>query len=133
MPRKTVTVLSRASLAADSDTVALLGTSSVELQRGGEISIQCVVDNGAGAAPTDTPIGVWELYSSGTGTEYSPVELPQLTAALATIAPSGNVKISRWVTLRGVPGKFAKMRYKATSGGASSSRCFLGITTDDDD
>lgn len=135
MPRTTVTMLNRASLATDSDTEALANTPWIEVFEGGELSISCVIDNGAGAAPTDTPIGVWELYCAPTSaTEgFVPVVVEQLTAALGRIAPNGNVRIRGWVILRGVPGKFAKVRYKALSGGASSTRCTLTVTRDDDD
>lgn len=133
MPRKTVSMLVKRDLASDSDTADLIATPAAELQRGGECSLQCIIDNGAGGVPTDTPIGVWECYASGTGDVYSPVSTPLLTTALATIAANGNVKVSAWVILRGVPGKFVKFRYKKASGGAGSSRTSLFVTVDDDD
>lgn len=135
MPRTTVTMLNKASLAEDSDTEALLNTPASEVHERGELSVQCIIDNGAGGAPTDTPVGVWELYCSATSkdADYSPVVIEQLTTALARIAPNGNIRISAWVSLRGVPGKFAKFRYKKGSGGATSTRCTLNVTRDDDD
>jgi hypothetical protein len=133
MPRKTVSMLVKRDLASDSDTTDLIATPAAELQRGGECSVQCIIDNGAGGAPTDTPIGTWECYASATGEAYSPVTTPLLTTALATIAPNGNVKISAWIILRGVPGKFVKFRYKKGTGGAGSSRVSLSVTVDDDD
>jgi hypothetical protein len=99
---------------------------AVALAEDGRLDIQVVIDNGAGAAPTDTPVGTWKLFSSADGSTYSHVLDADET--LAKIAPSGNVLVSRWVMLEDVPGTSCKLVYTRTSGGAAS-RARVTLTT----
>ena len=120
------TTYSSVLLAADG-TVADI--ASFPIRQGGEVSIYCAIDNGAGIAPTDTPVGVWELWVSANGTDFYQITSAAIVAELALIAPNGNNLVSAWAVFANVPGYLAKIRYNATSGGATSARATLHIAS----
>jgi hypothetical protein len=104
----------------------LTGLASVSVKYSGYVSIQCTIDNGAGGAPSDTPLGSWELYTSADGTNYTKVS--EADVELAKIAPNGNNKVDAVACFNGVPGSDFKVRYNRTSGGAGDSRVRMQIT-----
>ena len=113
------------SLAADG-VVASLGF--VRLRYEGNIDIQCVIDNGSGGAPSDSPVGVWELWCSGDGTTFSPYTTSAIVTELAKIAPNGNNVVSAYAVIPGVPGLYVKLRYNQTSGGGTNAKATVNIT-----
>jgi len=115
-----------ATLAAD-ETVANL--PAVALQIGGHLDIHVSIDNGAGIAPTDTPVGVWELWCSSNGVDFYLYNPAAVISELALIAPNGNNLVDAWAVFANVPGTAVKVRYNASSGGATSARAILQITT----
>lgn len=115
------------TLADDSDLTAAL---DILVGEAGYVALQCLIDNGAGAPPTDAPIGVWELHcSAGPGIRFTPVTGSIVTAELAKIAPAGSTLVDAWAILIGVPGSRCKLRYKRTSGGAGNSRATLDVSS----
>jgi hypothetical protein len=113
------------SLAADT---TLAATRSVVMQDG-HLSIHVSIDNGAGIAPTDTPVGVWELYTSGDGINFYRLTNAAIVAELALIAPNGNNLVNAWAVFSNVPGTAAKLLYNQTSGGGTSAVATIDITT----
>lgn len=116
------------ALGADSDLDAV---AAIEVDREDRyLAVQVIIDNGAGGAPTDLPIGVLELHCTGNGKDYSPVTGTLITAELAKVASNGNVLVSGWAILEGVPGT-AKLKYKRSSGGTigSGARLRAFVTT----
>jgi uncharacterized protein YmfQ (DUF2313 family) len=111
-------------LAADGVLGSLAG---ITISYGGFMSIQCTIDNGAGGNPSDAPNGVWELYSSADGQNYTKVSAAD--TELAKIAAVGSTKVDAIAILNGVPGTNVKVRYKRTSGGGGDSRVRMQIAT----
>lgn len=106
-----------ASLGADET----LGVAGVELHRGGELSIQCLIDNGTdGVNPSDSPVGAWQLWSTMDGTNYTRLTSTAIDAELAKIAPNTNTAVNAVATFAGVAGTSCKVIYKRTSGGAAT-------------
>lgn len=94
----------------------------------GRLDIQVVIDNGADAAPTDSPAGSWQLWctSDPEGKLWS-----RVTSAddeLKKIAPNANALVSAYAVLEDVPGTSFKLLYARTSGGAAS-RARVRVTT----
>jgi hypothetical protein len=104
----------------------------VSLRFGGFLAIQGIIHNVSGLAnaPTDTPVGVFELWASADDTNYSLV--PDAAVKLANIAPNGNNVVSSWAVFENAPGTRIKVRWNNTSGGAGDSRCTMNIVTDGD-
>lgn len=118
--------LTTITLAADS---SLDATPEITVGPQGFVAFQVLVDNGAGAAPSDTPIGTWLLHASA-GTRFTPIaNIPDLTTMLARVAPAGNTLIDAWVILLDVPGSRAKLQYKFGSGGAGNSRATVDVSS----
>jgi hypothetical protein len=114
-------------LAADSDLTLAL---DVAVGEAGYVALQVLIDNGAGAAPSDAPIGVWELHcSAGPGVRFTPVTGTVVTAELAKIAATGSALVDAWAILIGVPGSRCKFKYKRTSGGAGNSRATIDVSS----
>jgi hypothetical protein len=90
---------------------------SVTLGPESRLDILVTIDNGAGIAPTDSPIGTFKLFA-GDGSDYAHVIDADET--LAKVAPAGNTFISRWISFDDVPGSSIKLVYTRTSGGAAS-------------
>lgn len=97
----------------------------VSLYPNGELSAHVVIDNGAGGAPSDSPVGTWELWTSGDGVNYEQQVDPAITSELAKIAAVGNAKVTKSANFVGVPGVAAKLVYVRGSGGASSARATI--------
>jgi hypothetical protein len=141
MARKPTIVWTKLPLGQSSD---LLDTPGVVIGPGGHLDIEIDIDNGAGAAFADAPVGTWQLWT-GTGTDgtletstrYKQFTTTALTAALALLSPTGNnAVISSSLSLRGVPGRFAKLRYARSTGGSATvtgtaSRARVTLTVDD--
>jgi hypothetical protein len=129
MSRVNKELYTRIALAADSD-ISL--AKEIVIGETGHVAFQVLIDNGAGAAPSDTPAGVWELWcnalgSAGRFTQY--VDPIILAPALARIAPNGNQLVDQWAVISGVPGAHCKLRYNNTSGGAGNSRATVYYST----
>lgn len=115
------------NLGADVTEAAI--TELVELKYQGFLSAQCIIDNGAGAAPSDTPIGVWRLYGSVDGETFTEIVSSDITTELALIAPNGNNVVGAWAVFTNVPGRYVKLAYDRTSGGGGNSSCTVHLTT----
>lgn len=124
--RKPYKYRDRMVLSAD-DVVANLTGLPIRYQ--GYVSIQVFIDNGAGIAPTDSPVGVWELYVSTDGIKYTRLTNSLVDTELAKIAATGNNLIDTFAMFTGVPGTWLKLRYNQTSGGATSARADVYIAT----
>lgn len=107
--------------------------AAVELKYGGYLSIQCRIDNGAGGAPTDTVVGIWELWVSSDGETFTQWDPAAVTTELGRIAGTGNNLIEEVASFPigtlAVPGQYVKVRWNLTSGGAGNSRATMHLTT----
>lgn len=125
------TVKSKAAhviLLAETSDVA--NSPSVTLKKGGELQIHVKIDNGAGAAPVDNPQGYFRLWAShDADQEFDPVEGADVTEEMVLISPAGNALHGAWAKFEGVPGKYARVSYVATGGGATSARARLWYVT----
>ncbi len=121
------TVYTDVSLAADG-TIADFRAAPV---RDGRVSIHVVVhvSGNTASAPTDTPVGVWELWVSVDGTTYYQLTSAAIVSALAPLAATGNNLISEWVVFENTPGKYLKVRYNQTSGGLTTGRALVHIAS----
>jgi hypothetical protein len=126
MSRTNKKVFDLLSLAASS-TVA--STPEISIGPEGYVALQVFIDNGAGAAPSDTPVGVFELHCSGDGTRYTPRTNAAIVAELALVAPNGNNVVDAWAVIPGVPGTTVKLRYVRTSGGGTDARATVHAST----
>lgn len=102
-------------------------SATIEIKYQGHLSIQCIIDDGAGGAPSDTPAGAWELWCSVDGTTYTKVD--DADAELANIAPNGNNVVSEWAAITDVPGRYAQVRYVRSSGGGGDTSATLHLAT----
>ena len=100
--------------------------AGVVLDFGGELNVQCLIDNGAGLAPTDTPVGVWQLWTDYGGGVFTRQTSTAIDAELAKIAPNGNNLVNAAATFPPVPGTNAVLVYVRTSGGATA-RAILNV------
>jgi len=120
--------IARTAQLSATETVANLPAAA--LQTGGHVDVHVSIDNGTvGVAPTDTPVGVWELWCSSNGTDFYQYAPAELVDQLALIAPNGNNLVDAWAVFSNLPGTAVKVRYNATSGGELGSRAVLHITT----
>lgn len=101
------------SLAADEVVADLAPIAMSQTSRMGDVSIYCQVASG-------TPAGVWELYSSGDGVNFTRLDSSAITAELALIAPAGGTVDSVAILLN-VPGTHIKVRYNKTSSTGSAA------------
>lgn len=101
---------------------------SIEIRYSGFLSIQCYIDNGSGAAPTDSPVGVWELYVSSDGTLFTRWVTSAVTNELALIAPNGNNVVDALAVFQNVPGRYVKLRYNRTSGGGTDAKATVHLS-----
>ena len=108
------TIYTDVSLAVDG---TLADFKAAEI-RDGRVSIHVVVHNGAGIAPTDAPVGVWELWTSVDNVTYYQLTSAAIVSALAPLAAIGNTLVSEWVVFENMAGKYLKVRYNQTSGSA---------------
>jgi hypothetical protein len=113
------------TLGASQDISTVKSTS---LGSDGRLDVQVVIDNGAGVAPTDTPAGAWQLWSSSDPDGVLWSRVTSADTELAKIAPSGNTLVSAYAVLEDVPGTSFKLVYARTSGGATS-RARVRVTT----
>lgn len=104
-------------------------TALVELKYQGFLSVQVVIDNGAGAAPSDTPVGLWTLWASTDGVDFSQLDAAAVTTELAVIAPNGNNVVSECAVFQNCPGRYVKVAYARTSGGGGNTDCHVHLTT----
>lgn len=114
-------------LGADQDLSLI---EPIEIGEAGYLGIQAQIDNGAGGAPSDAPVGTWELWVASDGRTYGQLATQLATAQLANIASNGNNVVRSFAVFRGVPGTHAKIRYKRTSGGGGNSRAMLIVTVE---
>lgn len=126
MSRSTQPSSPRTLFLGSTETLTQTFMPGIGLQKGGEFNAQVLIDNGSGSAPTDNPVGSWQLWSSANGQDFSQVTSPAIDAELAKIAPAGNTLVSKWAVFTNVPGTEAKLLYVATSGGATTrARVFM--------
>ena len=109
-------------------TQLLEQSKSTSLGSDGRLDIQVVIDNGAGAAPTDSPAGAFQLWCSSDPDGVLWSRVTQADAELAKIAPSGNTLVSAYAVLEDVPGTSFKLIYVRSSGGAAA-RARVRVTT----
>lgn len=140
MARKPTIVLQNLPLGQSS---ALTDCTAVVIGPGGHLDIDVDIDNGAGGAPADAPVGTWQLWTcSGaegtaeTATRYKVVGIAALTTAMIALNAVGNSVVAQTLSLRGVPGRFAKLRYVRSTGGSATatgtaSRARVVLTVDD--
>lgn len=104
--------------------------ASIPVRYGGLVAIQALIDNGSGGAPTDSVAGVFEIYFSTEGTRFTRATDAAIDAELLKIAALGNNAIvNRFAIFDRVPGRFMKLRWNNTGGGAGNSRMTVDITT----
>jgi hypothetical protein len=122
---RVTTIYSSVSLASDG-TVADITAAPI---RDGRLSIHAVIHNGAGIAPTDSPVGVWELWVSSDNVTFYQLTSAAIVSALAPIAAVGDTLVSEWVIFENTPGKYLKLRYNQTSGGLTSGVALIHISS----
>jgi len=95
------------------------------------LAVQVILEGVGGAALSDALVGTIELWcTSAEGIEYSQVTGTRVVEELAKVAMTGtNARISGWAILDGVPGAFAKLLFRRTSGGGGNSRLSLIAST----
>jgi hypothetical protein len=118
------TLVFSALLAADA---VVADVPVITLQKGGHLGIHVTIDNGAGSAPADSPVGVWELWLSVDGTNFYQYTTAAIVTELALVATNLNNLVSAWSVFANIPGAFAKVRYKRTSGGGTSARAVVHL------
>jgi uncharacterized protein YmfQ (DUF2313 family) len=121
----TANYLNNHAMSAD---FVLADVAPVEIKYSGFLSLQTIIDNGAGAAPTDTPVGVFEVWISSDGTDYTHWDPSATTTELARIAPNGNNVVNEVAVLTSVPGQYAKVLYNQTSGGGTDAKVTMHIS-----
>lgn len=112
---------SRTKLLGESDTQAL--TPVMLLGDSGYLSIDVFVDNGtSNQAPTDNPVGVWQLWiATGSGPFSQLVDdAGEIAGKLAKLSPNANNVVAGRAVFSNVPGTVAKLLYVRTSGGATA-------------
>jgi hypothetical protein len=117
------------AIALNADQV-VADCAPINIGPNGVLWLQCLIDNGAGGNPSDSPIGVWELYFADSPTgRFSIVTAAEIVTELAKIAAVGNTAVDAWVKFKGLPRGYAKIRYNQTSGGSGSSRATVVAIT----
>ncbi len=140
MARKPYLIFDRLPLG---QSTTLADCTPIPVGTGGHLDLSVDVGNAAGAASADAPVGAWQLWTS-TGfkdddnASYRPVQLAQLDTALVALGPTGNnAVISRTLSMRGVPGRWAKLLYVRSTGGSATiaastaARARVTVTVDD--
>ena len=94
------------------------------------VALAVLITNGAGAAPTSAPVGVWLCYFSFDDVEYFPLDDSDVTAQLTKIAAVGNMLVRRAAVIYNVPGRYLRAVYDAGSGGGAGTACdaWIGIS-----
>jgi hypothetical protein len=121
-------------------TQALSGVVPVEIRGDGLFSFHIQIDNGAGGASTDSPVGAWEIWTSADGVLYensTGVTIDPDISASGDYAYSFNLRFpvsshlsSAWTFKpNALPGRFFKFRYVRTSGGGGDSRATVTVVT----
>lgn len=109
---------------------ALSDCPAINVGPSGILWFQCLIDNGIGGAPTDAPIGVWELYfADSVGGRFSIVTDSEIVAELAKVSAAGNAVVDGWVRFSGLPRGLAKLLYNKTSGGGGDSKATVVAVT----
>ncbi|HMJ16585.1 MAG TPA: hypothetical protein VK524_34460 [Polyangiaceae bacterium] len=103
--------------------------AAFEIRYGGHVSIVMEISNGAGIAPTDTPLGTWVYETSIDGTKWIPETDTAITTPIGTLAAVGNTLVSKVAKLSNVGGKWGRLRYVYTSGGAVSAKVSAAVST----
>lgn len=101
---------------------------AVSVRARGFVSIHVRVDNGAGGAPTDAPIGSWILYASADGSKFAPLSNAVVTSQMLRLAPVGNSFVQGFAVFDGFPGVALKIGYDRVSGGGGDSRATVTVT-----
>jgi hypothetical protein len=112
-----------------SGNLLLANAKGITIRHFGELSIQCLIDNGVGtaataSAPSDTPVGTFQLWVAAGQADYVRLTSTAIDAELAKLAPNGNNLVNAMAVFKGVPGHSAKIVYVYGSGGAAT-RCRL--------
>ncbi len=141
--RLPVRVFDKLPLAASS---SLDDCPAIAIGVGGHLSLDVLVSNAALGAPTDSPKGVWEVWTTSVGANAAAADYSQVldlgdgkfTTAITALSPQGNnALLKAGVSLRGLRGMYAKVRYNYTSGGtagnltAAASRARVIATVDE--
>lgn len=113
------------SLGASTDITTM---PEITVGRDGYVALQVLIDNGAGAAPSDAPAGTWEIWASA-GSRFTQVTGTTITTELAKVAPNANNVVDAWAILVGVPGSRFKLRYNRTSGGTTNARATVDVSS----
>lgn len=90
-----------------------------------DVAIGIYIDNGAGAAPTDTPVGSFTLQTSWDASRW--FDYPDASSALAAVSPTGNAVLSKAAVVRSVCAKYARVVYTRSSGGGTNSACTVYV------
>jgi len=103
--------------------------AAVSIRYAGHVSIQCKIAKADGSAPTDTPVGVWELWVAADGQNFEQFTNAAIVNELAKIAPNGNNVVKAFAVFDGMPGTSFKVRYNRSSGGGTDATTTVHITT----
>lgn len=136
--RISTAILARANVLGA--TQNLTDVVPVPLRGDGSFSIHVLIDNGSGAASTDSPAGTWEIWTSADGVNYvdssglnadpNDSAFGQYSGAISTRLPvSAHAFVAYPFKAGGLPGTSIKLRYVRTSGGGGDSRATVTITT----
>ncbi|MDB4989907.1 MAG: hypothetical protein JWN04_5085 [Myxococcaceae bacterium] len=82
------------------------------------------VDDGAGGAPSDSPVGTWQLQRSLDG-GVTWFRVLDADADLSKAATTGNKVANGMVIFNGLQGENWRLAYVRASGGGGNSRCTI--------
>jgi uncharacterized protein YmfQ (DUF2313 family) len=108
----------------------LADVAPIEIKYAGVLSLQTIIHNVSGLtnAPTDSVAGTWEVWISSDGSTYTKWDRANVTTELAIIAAAGNNVVNEVAVLTDVPGRYAKILFNNSGGGAGDSRVTMHIS-----
>lgn len=123
MAKSVVTVLLANNLGASVDTIPM----DFGEERSVRLTFTASITNGAGAAPTSTPVGTWTLFFSHDGVEYFQISTADVAAELAFIAAAGNTLVRKAAIIHDPPGRWIRASYTRGSGGGAGTSCTVTL------
>lgn len=124
MAKSVVTVLTANNLSA-----ATVETTALDIgeERGVRLTFTASITDGAGAAPSSAPVGVWTLFFSHDNVEYFLISTTEIANEMAFMNAVGNVLVRKAAIIHDPPGKWIKALYTRGSGGGAGTACTVKL------
>jgi hypothetical protein len=90
-----------------------------------EVLLAVDITNGAGIAPTSTPVGAWTAEWSWDGVLWFLLDDADVATQLGKLAPNGNNIVRRSAKFYGLPGSLLRLTFTRSSGGGAGTACDL--------